>query len=998
MPTTDDPSLRRSFTYACPRCGKTTTDAVWLILDGDRRPDLLRKLAAGTLQLVRCPQCGYQAEPDSELLVWRRGTFPHLLYIPSRHGAESLEDAEQEIGRLCEELPKQARDPALSGHLEVCPVTPSAIAEVLERDVAADVLAYERGALDPDASPHYRRVLKLVSRDRNEADRAFAEARAKAEEGSEEWAVATNDLALSLIERQIGDQSHNLETAIELFNDLLRFHSLESDPERWTAIKTHLGIAYRRRLAGNHAENVELAVDSYRAAQAALRCKPYGLDLATLECNLAAALLERALGEKDSNRTEALELLERALPMIEKEGSDVGMGIALLTRGNALLRGAERELEEAEACCRQAIDRFRRAGHPIRAARVVLSLAAVIEQGDEARRPEAIEALQAALIDLPAERAPVDRARVLRSLGRFLLEEAQRNPAGSGFEEGTDCIRRALEVLTPTTDPVEARDAASELGAALAGAGEWEQAAAAFRTALDAAERLYGTAVLGFSRDHELSESGSLHHMAAYALARAGDLDGAVEALELGRARWARAALATANALLALSGRLTPSERKTLEAARRELTEVDSLERAAVFRGPAARGPARAALANRLNTASGEIEVVAARVGLVTRSADAAEIAAGLEPGEGIVFLTATRWGTIVLIVTAEQVAPVWSEAFTSADLGDALEPYLGPLLLDHEELERAIGGLVGAVGPDLLVPLWRALADLGLDRVVFVPAGALGLIPLNVLPEQRPAGAERARRNIEIVHAPSAAARNAARQQAGAPSGHGGFVAVADPLNGGDPLPFAASAAEAVATTFDEGRVLSGFEASKANVVHALEGAAHAHFACHGQYELERPLTSRLELAEGSILTLHELLDKRMFEGVRLVTAFSCNSGLWQLDRATDEVLGFATGFLRAGAAGAIVTSWPVQDLPAALFSTRLYEEILASMTPARALASARAWLAEATNREVADWVTAARVVGPATALWNARARDQPAAMPFAHPLHWAPYMLVGA
>lgn len=970
MAATDDPSLRRQFTYACPQCGETTTDAAWCIVDGDSRPDLLRKLAAGTLQMASCPGCEYEAELDTELLVWRREAHSPLLYIPSRRGAESRENAEREIGRLYEELRARAQDPRLSEGLEVRLVAPSAIAEVLATDGAAE-------AQDDDS---------------------LVRTRAEAEEGSEAWTVATNDLAVSLMERQSGDQSGDLETAIALFNDLLRFRTRESDPERWTAIKTNLGIAYRRRVVGAHAENVELAVDSYRAAQAALQLKPYGLDLATLECNLASAFLERALGEKGANRAEALELLERALPVIEKEGSDLAVGIALLTRGNAHMQGDNGETVEAEAYYRRAIERFRRAGHPVRAARVALSLAAAIGRGDELHRQKAIEALRGALPELSAERAPIDRARVLRSLGRLLLEEGQQNPAGSCFAEGVNCVRSSLEVLTPTTDPAEARDAASELGEALADAGKWKQAAAAFRTAVEAAERLYGAAVLGFSRDRELSESGRLHHLAAYAIARAGDLEGAVDALEVGRARWARSALATANALLTLSERLTPTERTTLEAARRELNEVDSLERSRAFRGPSAMGSTRAALAGRLEAASSEVEAIAARVGIESGPADAAGIAAALEPGEAIVYLTTTRWGSIALLVTAAKVSAVWA-AFTSVDLGDALKSYLGPLLLDHEGLEPAIDGLVEALGPDLLVPLWQALAEPGLDRVVFVATGALGVIPLNALPEkQRPADAEKAMRAVETVHAPSAAARNAARRQAGAASGRGGFVAVANPLHGGDPLPFAAAAAEGIAEALDDGQVLSGFDASKANLVQALEGATHAHFACHGRYELEQPLTSRLELAEGSILTLHELLDKRMFEGVRLVTAFSCNSGLSQLDGAADEVLGFATGFLRAGAAGAIVTSWPVQDLPAALFSTRLYEAILTGTTPARALASTRAWLAETTNREVADWVAAVPMTGPAAAWWSAKARDQPEATPFRHPLHWAPYLLMGA
>lgn len=1003
MPSTgDDASLRRQWAGECPECGTTIEAETWTIVDGERRQDLVRALVEGRLQSARCSCCGHEAELDSELLVWRSGVFPQLVYVPSRAGTASLEAARQEAEQLCENLRERTgHDPALAGHLEVCLATPSALAEVLTRDVIADVDAHERGTLGADASEFYRRVLVNISRARAAADDAREQARAEAAEGSPEWVAATHELALALLERRTGDQESNLERAIALLRDLLRFRNRESTPREWADIQMNLGIAYRRRLAGAHADNLELALYSYRQAMEVLQAERDRLALANLECNMSAALLQRVYGDKTANHNEALTLARRSAPTVDAEGPAIAAGVAWLTLGNVLLQGTgpKSELDEAERYLRKSIDRYRTARQPLKAGMVALSLAAAIERRDASQRPEAIGVLRAALADLPATLAPVERARVRHNLGQLLLAEASAKPADEAFEEGTGHLRESLETLTPAAHPDDAREVARELGEALAEAGEWDLAAEAFGTALQAADRLYRAAVLGRAREHELNESGRLHHAAAYARAQAGDLDGAVESLERGRALWAASALDAAGALSRLAEKLTPAERERLEAARRELSQVDSLERSDVFIDSPAAGPGREALTQRALAAAAEVEALGARLGIDGQQTNPAGIARQLGGGEGLVYLTTTRWGSLVLIVTAERVSPVWCGALRSAELLDAVagekegSSYLSAVLLDPQELESGIDAVLEVIRPGLLEPLAEALAELEIDPVALVPTGALGLIPLHAFAELDSNPVQ-----TEISYTPSAAVRNTARARAAERSHGSGFVAAANPLPNEQPLPFAVAEADSIAEAFGGGRVLSEFDASKQEVLRAIAGAAYVHLGCHGRFELKRPLTSHLELAGGTVLTLHELLDKGGLDGVRLVSAFACNSGIAQFDRAPDEVLGFATAFLRAGAAGAIVTMWSVQDLPAALFSTRLYARLLAGETPARALASARSWLRQATNHELADWLETFPSLSATTSIWCAQVRKQPRSEPFQHPLHWAPYVLVGA
>src|SRR5262249_31307771 len=162
-------------------------------------------------------------------------------------------------------------------------------------------------------------------------------------------------------------------------------------------------------------------------------------------------------------------------------------------------------------------------------------------------------------------------------------------------------------------------------------------------------------------------------------------------------------------------------------------------------------------------------------------------------------------------------------------------------------------GAAIDEVGPTFVAPLWRQLAELDVDRVVFVPTGGVGLIPLNDLADRASTPAAKV---VETIHAPSATVRNAALRRADASSGGGRFVAGANRVHAGALFPRGEGAAEQAAASFGNSRVLTGFDATRQNLLQALEGAEHVHFACHGKYDLNQPLASYLVLSEDSVLT----------------------------------------------------------------------------------------------------------------------------------------------
>jgi CHAT domain-containing protein len=105
---------------------------------------------------------------------------------------------------------------------------------------------------------------------------------------------------------------------------------------------------------------------------------------------------------------------------------------------------------------------------------------------------------------------------------------------------------------------------------------------------------------------------------------------------------------------------------------------------------------------------------------------------------------------------------------------------------------------------------------------------------------------------------------------------------------------------------------------------------------------------------AEGhaEILTLTELQQSRMLEGVRCFNASGCTTAVGDLDTAPDELSSLPAGILQEGAASAIATQWSVDDRATFLLTLSFAQVVLGQpgITPARALREAAAWLRGAT------------------------------------------------
>jgi tetratricopeptide (TPR) repeat protein len=208
-----------------------------------------------------------------------------------------------------------------------------------------------------------------------------------------------------------------------------------------------------------------------------------------------------------------------------------------------------------------------------------------------------------------------------------------------------------------------------------------------------------------------------------------------------------------------------------------------------------------------------------------------------------------------------------------------------------------------------LCLPLERFT---GGRELVIVPTGALYAVPWGSLPSLcgRP-----------VVVAPSATAWLSAERSG---AGRGGVL-----LARGPRLTETIAEESELRATYPDARRLSGPDGTVAAVLSALDGAAVAHLAAHGEHEPTNAMFSRLELADGPLFA-HELA--RLRRPPRHVVLAACELAMNHI-RPGDEALGFAGGLLAASRVG---------DLAAASAMADYHRRVAAGDPPAAALAAA--------------------------------------------------------
>ncbi len=847
----------------------------------------------------------------------------------------------------------------------------------------------------------------------------------------QDWAQTQNNLGLAYSDRIHGSRTENLEAAIKAYEAALTVRTRESFPQDWAQTQNNLGIAYWDRIQGSRAENLEAAIKADEAALTVRTREAFPQDWAQTQNNLGLAYWDRILGSRADNLEAAIKAFEAALTVLTREAFPQDWALTQINFGNAYqnrVHGSRAEnLEAATKAFEAALTVYTREAFPETWATIQNNLGNAYQRRIRGSRADnleaAVEAYEAALTVYTRETFPKDWAMTQNNLGNAYLTRIQGSRADN-LEAAIKAFEAALTIRTREAYPRDNLQTSRLLARLFMQQRNWHEVELTLAKAREAFFVLFGEGIDETEARDVISLAGSLFADLAFAEAANGNAKAALTTLNEGRAHLLAAALRQQAAAL------TPAEEVALRSLQVEIREWSKLTEAKGVEGAEAlrrRGEARNKLAALLAEVSRRMTAETGIVAIVRH---------GLLKDSALVAPIVTEQGGKFLVVTEADGAA----SIRAVELSGLTPDALKALLRETDKDGRSTGWLAAYEHQDGEPDVWqKTIAEIGpklwslfagaLDaelkaagvkdgaRLIVLPQGALGLLPLDLAHD--PASGRSLAEAYEMTNIPSLEAYLAATRAAAMAS----TPSLAEAVNPTGDLPSAEVEGAIVASHFKDRPLIKLDHASAAPdvVLAGLKGKTYWHFASHGQFDWNDARKTGLVMKDGEVLTVGALLDARGSVGApRLAVLSACETGLYDAARNPDEFVGLPAAFLELGAAGVIGSLWQVDDRATALLMARFYElHIDEGLSPPAALKQAKAWLRDATNRELTAYAQAAmkktraqeaqipdlaaslRTRRRGAGAANGEAPEAPEVDPdekqFAHPYFWSGFVYTG-
>jgi CHAT domain-containing protein len=312
--------------------------------------------------------------------------------------------------------------------------------------------------------------------------------------------------------------------------------------------------------------------------------------------------------------------------------------------------------------------------------------------------------------------------------------------------------------------------------------------------------------------------------------------------------------------------------------------------------------------------------------------------AAGLAEGDGpVLYVGVSAVGSWVILVPSRGPAQFIESGMFASDLRPAVRS-----LRQAEDMagrSRALDTIAALLRPHITGPAHQLLADGELDDIGIVASGLLSGLPLHVLPATEEGSCWLDLGSVRYL--PSA---TIARRIESMPPGHRTcIVAVADP-----DLALAKHEAALLRRAMGPLTTPPATGDRRQWLLEILPEVAHLLLSCHASWLEDDPLRSPIELDAKHVLQFADLLSGA-YDVPEMVVASCCYTGV-TIEVLADEILGFGTGMLLAGARAAVVSNWELGDRLSALTLAVFYQEMARGTEPAVALRAAQLWLRQLT------------------------------------------------
>lgn len=809
-------------------------------------------------------------------------------------------------------------------------------------DQAAPALLNDRGLRDALARIGYDFSLAGHYPEAGKVDRTMIRV---GERRHDEPMITVGKMLLAVVLRETGDYAAGLS----LLHEALTFYDRTPDPTpEKLAVYQEMGINYL------HEGNFRRAFTSLEQALQLARAMHDKRGIIPALNSLGE--LFRSEGQPER----ALELYEEARKEV---GDDSAWNMAFIF--NNIGMAYEAMGEKAKAL--EAINRARVVAEKVKfRPRVATSLAVMGQIHLEAHEFEAA---------LKSYQQSLDLSRELRdkeSQARALLGLSETHRAQKQFEAALRDAQEAVAIDHELQTHGALARAETEAGRNLYSLGKKEEAAAAFRSAIDEVENLRGEVAGGADEAESFFETQIAPYQELVALLV--DDGKTSEAFTVAQRASARALLDTL-----ANGEQAPKESSEsdakLSAANREL----NTERKATHPSAERVGKLTAEVQHlRAKREIDEVQSNKARILSTNVSVELADLAPLLHGGKNILLnFVVARDRTFLFVVHEKEGKPALETItlnVTREDLTKRTSKFrrlLAERGLDWQEPARALYSKLLTKAE----PFWAGAASL-----TIIPDGTLWELPFQVLQDEKK---HSLLEQHAISYAPSLAflAQVKSRQLKKTPR----LLAIADPALGAktssfsastideswEPLPAADQQVAELQKIYaaDDSLILTGAAAREQTFKQRAGDFQVLHFATHGVINDHAPLYSYLLMSqenlapnEDGLLEAWELM--RMNLHARLAVLSACETARGKIS-AGEGVVGLAWAFLAAGCPTEVVSQWKVDSEANRELMVNFHRRVQSGVSAAEALRFASLDLAKKS--------------------------------PYRHPFYWAPFVVVG-
>jgi CHAT domain-containing protein len=789
-------------------------------------------------------------------------------------------------------------------------------------------------------------------------------------------------------ERIYGNRIENQEQAIDYYLAGLSVHNREDFPEKWAGDQHNLGAIYGDRIKGDRVENSDLAIAAYQLALSVYTREDFPEKWATVQLDLGVAYYRRMVFDnREQNLEIAIDCYQKALSVLKRDafpikwaGIQFNLGAAYSARKSG---DQAKNLAEAITANQAALQIYTREDFPKDWANIQNNLGQAYSSWSQGDRNENIKlALQyyhAGLEVFTRETFPEDWCRIQMNLGNVYRELGE-------IAEAITCFRSPLEVVTPTSFPINCVVTGYYLGETAFAHKLWAEAIEGYDIALEAMETNRSWASTEVRRQEIQQQAFSTYTNIVQAYINTSQIDKAIEYVERNKARNLVELLANRN--LYPKGDFSETVLNELDSRRREIDaeqrrleikEIIHNSNSGIISGKRSQPtdtlqatlPAR----THLNQLRQQLDELIARE--ITPIDPNFRLTQKVEPipFSQIQALTGKNTALIEWYITEDKfltfiITPqspsriLWQSSKEDLeDLVNWTNEYLKIYLTNRHQWSQDLTSRLQHLAQILHLDKLLSHIPPNCDELVLIPHRFLHLFPLHALPVEVTLAQEGILLDLfpgGVKYAPSCQLLQQAQAKQRSQFSH--LFAIQNPTAD---LTYTDIEVQAIQQHFHPSQILVKGDAKKSAIDNQRLRNAHCvHFSCHGyfNFEQQKSMLSALLLADCCIITPNK-------------------------PDPTSHLL-----------PSIVCSLWTVNDISTALLIIRFYQNLKSGSTVAVALNQAQLWLRDATTEQLQQWASHLKLASELTERivqfldWF-DADEQP----FQAPYYWAAFCAIG-